>query len=128
MVKGFLGLKPPRPVVILGSFEQDEEDPAGLEDVLKISFKDATKVKAWFDATKHPNVYRVAGNYTVTGDDVEVKVFLQRFDSAGQRKTIETFTLKGKAKQLTVLGSMIVSEVETRIGKLEADAMTKSEK
>lgn len=126
--KGFLGLKPPRPVVILGSFEQDEEDPAGLEDVLKISFKDATKVKAWFDATKHPNVYRVAGNYTVTGDDVEVKVFLQRFDSAGQRKTIETFTLKGKVKQLAVLGSMIISEVETRIGKLEADAMTKSEK
>jgi WD40 repeat protein len=117
--RGFLGLKAPKPVVILGSFQMEEEDPAGIEDVVKASFKDSTKIKAWFDASKHPNVYRVAGNYTTSGDSIEIKIFLQKFDSTGQRKTLETFTVKGTTKSLSALGSTVLSEVEKRITALE---------
>lgn len=117
--RGFLGLKAPKPVVLLGSFQMEEEDPAGLEDVVKASFKDSTKIKAWFDASKHPNVYRVAGSYTTSGENIELKIFLQKFDALGQRKTLETFTVKGSSKALATLGTNVLSEVEKRIMALE---------
>ncbi|MCE9559971.1 MAG: caspase family protein, partial [Armatimonadetes bacterium] len=47
--KGKIGLKPPKPVVILGAFSFDEEDPIKLENALHDEMMTSIKVKTWFD-------------------------------------------------------------------------------
>ena len=117
--RGFLGLKAPMPVVIVGNFEQDQEDPLSLDGLISTSMKSAQAFKAWFDRPKHPNVYRIAGTYSVSSDVVTVKVFIQKFDANAQRKTIETHEVKGTTSQLTALADRIRALVETRIRELE---------
>lgn len=120
--RGKLGLRPPKPVVIVGTFDQDEEDPALLEAALGKVFAESGKLKAWFEIPKHPLVYRVAGNYTLVGTALTVKVILQKFDDAGNRKTIDTFELKGTTTDLNRLSAQILAEVERRIAELETPA------
>ena len=117
--RGFLGLKAPMPVVIVGNFEQDQEDPLSLDGLISTSMKSAQAFKAWFDRPKHPNVYRIAGTYSVSSDVVTVKVFIQKFDANAQRKTIETHEVKGTTSQLTALAERVRTLVETRIRELE---------
>lgn len=117
--RGKIGLRPPKPVVIIGTFDQDEEDPAQLEPAIGKAFADSGKLKAWFEIPKHPLVYRVAGNYSLSGTALTVKVILQKFDDAGNRKTIDTFEVKGSSTDLARLSGQILSEVERRIAELE---------
>lgn len=116
--RGSVGLKPPKPVVIIGEFEMDKEDPAGIEDAVKAAMRESTVVKPWFDLAKHPNVFRIAGSYTQEGSRVLLKVYLQRFDAKQARKTVETFEVAGTAAELSAL---VRSAVEERITKLAAD-------
>lgn len=118
--RGFLDLRPPLPVVIVGDFQKDEEDPAGLEDAVTAAMKDAKAVKPWFDVAKHPNVYRVTGTYTLEGDALKLHVLLQRFDDRQQRRTIDTFDLAGSKDRLFDLAGKVRTEVENRIRVLEA--------
>jgi WD40 repeat protein len=120
--RGALGLKPPRPVVIVGTFELDQEDPAGLEEAVRSAMQESERVKAWLDVAKHPRAYRVAGEYTLDGEAVKLKVFLQRFDERGQRKTLETFELAGTKAGLADLAAAVRREAESRITRLEAPA------
>lgn len=117
--RGFIGLKPPMPIVIVGPFEQEQEDPLNFEDFIRTSMKDSVGVKAWFDVTKHPNVYRMSGEYTVTGPDIAIKVFVQRIDSNGQRKTVSTFEVKGNVQNLDKLANEIRSGISLRVKQLE---------
>ncbi|MBS1717162.1 MAG: caspase family protein [Armatimonadetes bacterium] len=113
--RGFIGLHPPVPIVIVGPFEKDQEDPAGLEPAVGKALRNAQGFKAWFDVAKHPNVFRVAGSYEVEGDAVTVKVVIQRFDAAQSRKTLQTFTVKGSAARLDELAEQVRTELETRV-------------
>lgn len=117
--KGLVGLKPPKPIVLLGTFSQDEEDPLNLEHLVQKELQNSAVVKYWPDVTKHPHVYRVAGTYSTEGDSVAVKVFLQWLDQNQQRTTKVTFTTTVKKKDLDQLGTTIRSEVEKRILEFE---------
>ncbi len=119
--RGGLGLKPPRPVVLVGPFDLDEEDPEGLEDPIRAAFGNSDRVKAWLDVAKHPNVYRVAGQYSVSGNMVTVRVFLQRFDGNQKRATVETFEVSDQKGRQAAIAEKIRAEIETRILKLEAE-------
>ena len=117
--RGMVGLKAPKPVVILGDFSMEEEDPAGLEEPVRKALRSADKVKAWFDVAKHPNVYRIAGTYEMSGTAMTVKVFLQQFDNKQVRKTLETFEVKGDKADLAGLADAIRKALESRIEAIE---------
>ena len=115
---GFLGLRAPRPIVIMGTFQKDEEDPIGLEKAVLPALKESQLFKLWTDVAKHPNVFRVAGTYTVSGDKVAVKVFVQKFDAEENRQTLETFVVDGTTAKKDELAASIQREVDARIEKL----------
>lgn len=117
--KGAIGLKAPRPIVIMGSFEIDQEDPLGLEKALVPAMKDSAIIKLWTDVAKHPSVYRVAGTYTLDGTKVAVKVFLQKFDVSEVRKTIDTFSVEGTKETIAEIVHAIRRGIEERIITLE---------
>lgn len=118
--RGSLGLRPPLPVVIVGPFELDQEDPENLEDPIRDALGDSNKIKAWLDVSKHPNVYRIAGEYTVTGNKITVKVFIQRFDANQKRTTVKTLEVAGDKGKAAALATAIRSAVEQEIALLEA--------
>ncbi len=128
--RGRLHLKPPLPIVILGEFESNKEDPLNLEGRMQASLRDSAKVKGWFDVAKHPKVYRVAAEYNVTEgtQDVTVKVYLQFLDAEQKRKTLETFDVAGVVGELGDLVKKIRSELEDRINKIESSRLEKAEK
>jgi hypothetical protein len=117
--KGVIGLRPPKPVVIMGTFQADEEDPLGLEKLIYQEAKDAKDVKFWFDVPKHPNVYRAAGSYSVDGDSVVLKVYIQKFDLDQNRKTIDTVELKSVKSKLADLAKQVSAVVEAKVSALE---------
>lgn len=113
--RGSLGLKQPKPIVIIGSFQQDEEDPAGLEKAVDTAMRESTTVKPWFDVAKHPSVFRTSGSYTVSGQEIHLKLFVQKFDLQQNRKTIATLELKGTSDNLGELGRQIRDAVEKTV-------------
>lgn len=116
--RGSIGLKPPLPIVIVGTFEADQEDPAGLESAVDKSLREATKFKAWYDIAKHPNVLRVAGSYTQEGNKIKVKVVIQRLDASMSRKTLQSFELSGSTDKIADLATTIRDELEKRVPEL----------
>lgn len=120
--KGAIGLKPPMPVVILGTFEQDSEDPIGFEAAAANVLKDAKGIKVWTEVSKHPSVFRVAGTYTLEGEKLTVKVVLQKFDSSQNRKTLETFELSGTKGAVANLANTLKMELEKRVPALAEKA------
>jgi WD40 repeat protein len=122
--KGFLDLKAPKPIVIVGGFEMDDEDPLNLEDAVAAAMRDAKDVKAWFDVAKHPSVYRMTGDYSVDGDTVKVKLILQAFDDRQQRKNLESVEVNGTKANLAELATKIRAEIEARIKAREAEKAT----
>lgn len=122
--RGQLGLKPPKPVVIVGTFDLDEEDPLGLEKVIATEMRQAEGVKAWFDIAKHPLVYRIAGSYTVSGEIVKVRVVVQRFDAEMNRRTLETIEIEGAKSSLAALALKLRQAVEAKILLLEVPTKT----
>jgi WD40 repeat protein/uncharacterized caspase-like protein len=117
--RGAIGLRPPKPIVIVGNFSMDEEDPAGIEGPLRTALRESSSLKPWFDIPKHPGVYRLAGTYSLEGDAVKVRVFLQQFDSGQNRKTLETFEVSGSKGDLKRLAAEIRAAAEQKIGRLE---------
>ncbi|MGV3616525.1 MAG: caspase family protein [Fimbriimonas sp.] len=113
--KGFLELRAPMPIVIVGNFQQDQEDPLNLEEAVNRTMKEGKTVKPWFEMTKHPGVYRMAGEYTVDGEAVKVRLILQIFDESQQRKNLETVEVLGTKADLPALALKIRTEIETRI-------------
>ncbi len=122
--RGQLGLKPPKPVVIVGTFDLDQEDPLGLEKVISVEMRQADGVKAWFDIAKHPLVYRIAGSYTVSGEVVKVRVVVQRFDAEMNRKTLDTVEIEGTKTNLAALAQKLRQAVEAKILELETPTKT----
>lgn len=118
--RGKLGLKPPRPIVILGNFDQDEEDPLNLEREIAGALKLSDAVKTWTDIARHPGVYRLAGSYVVAGPNVTIRASLQKFDRDEQRKTIATRELSGPTKDLSALAVEIRTWAEKAIAEAEA--------
>jgi len=117
--RGALGLRPPKPIVIFGSFDQDEEDPAGLEPVLQKNLSESPVFKLWTDISKHPRVFRVSGTYRIEKDQLTVRVALQRFDSELNRKTLESFEVTRPKSELQALATQVRTEIETRLVKLQ---------
>lgn len=122
--RGQLGLKPPKPVVIVGTFDLDEEDPLGLEKVVAAEMRQAEGIKAWFDIAKHPLVYRVAGSYTVSGEAVKIRAVVQRFDAEMNRRTLETIEVEGAKSNLAGLAQKLRQAVEAKILQLEIPTKT----
>ncbi|MBL8060357.1 MAG: caspase family protein [Chthonomonas sp.] len=117
--RGAVGLKPPVPVVILGPFEQDQEDPENLEEAIRAVMAESSAVKAWADVAKHPNVYRIAGTYTVENRQVTVKVFIQKFDATQKRTTLKTVEVLGAVGKPQAIAKGIREVVEKEIQALE---------
>lgn len=117
--RGALGLRAPKPIVIVGEFELDKEDPAGVEEKVKAAMSDSAEVKAWLDVAMHPNVYGMTGTYTIEGNVVKVHVYLQAFDDAQKRKTLETFDVVGAKDAIPALAADIRKQIEARVKKYE---------
>jgi WD40 repeat protein len=94
--RGFIGLKPPRPIVIVGEFDQDKEDPLAIEATVRNSLKDDESVTVWADVSAHPRAFRVTGSYSQENGSIKATVYLQLFGEGLARKTIEKFELEGK--------------------------------
>lgn len=116
--KGLVGLRPPKPILILGSFSQDEEDPINLEPLMQQEFSGAQLVKYWPEVSKHPNVHRVSGTYTVDGDQVTLKVFIQFLNGAMQRNTVATMNFSGPVKDLKKLAAQAREAAEKKVKEL----------
>lgn len=117
--RGELGLRPPRPVVIVGGFNgANDEDPLHLEKAVGEALGDSKRLKPWFDVAAHPGAFRVGGSYAVASGTVTVKVIVQRFDGAGDRKTVRTVPLTGTKGDLKALAIKIRAAVEETITNL----------
>jgi len=111
--RGKIGLAPPKPIVIVGAFgTEEQEDPAALEPMISAALRQSAKVKPWFDIARHPNVYRIAGTYTQEGETVRVRLFIQQFDAAQNRKTLETVEVVGGKSDVA---AKILATVEARL-------------
>ncbi len=118
--RGMVGLRPPMPIVIVGAFAMNEEDPAGLEPLIDTSLRLCTKIKPWFEVAKHPNVYRVAGSYEMEGDSIQLKLIIQKFDAEQQRKTVKTIDLIGTKQDIKALVQKVRETLEKEILVLES--------
>ncbi len=114
--RGSLGLKQPKPIVIVGSFQQEEEDPAGLEKAVDASMRESAAIKPWFDIAKHPNVFRTSGSYTLSVKEIKLKLFVQKFDAQQNRKTLTTIELNGTTDNLAELARQVRLAVEKAVG------------
>jgi len=126
--RGRLGLRPPKPVVVLGAFDMDEEDPVGLEPAIAKEMRQAEGVKAWSEVAKHPFVYRMAGSYTLMNEIVKVRLVIQRFDGEMNRKTLETIEIEGAKSNLASLAQKIRLAVEQKILSMETGPKTQGGK
>ncbi len=95
--RGFIGLKAPRPILIVGQFDQDREDPLRIESLLATSLKTDESVAVWTDVSSHPRAYYLTGSYTQAGGTITVTVYLQYFGQGRDRKTLEKFTIEAKS-------------------------------
>jgi WD40 repeat protein len=120
--RGEVGLKPPKPIVLMGTFDEDQEDPLQLEAALSEALKDEPSYKLWLNVTKHPNVFRISGRYTTDGDKVTLRLFIQKFDVSQVRKNLgDPITITGVAQDIPGL----VQKIRETIAK-ELPALTKS--
>lgn len=118
--KGLVGLKAPKPIVILSTFEDsNDEDPLTLENLLTSSAEKADRIKVWTDVPKHPNVYRISGSYEVKEESVTVKVNVQKFDRQQNRTTKATLEFTSSTKLLKELSEKIWSDVQKKVLDLE---------
>ncbi|MBL8048895.1 MAG: caspase family protein [Chthonomonas sp.] len=113
--RGMVGLKPPKPIILLGSFSQDEEDPLNLEPMMQKEFAKSESLKYWPEVAKHPNVHRVSATYSVEGETVNVKVFVQYIDASLQRSTKATLTFTVAKKDLATLPQLIRQSAEKKV-------------
>lgn len=118
--RGKLGLRPPMPVVLLGNFDQDEEDPLALESAMRVALRQATTIKPWLDVTTHPNAYRISGRYVVEGVNIRVRGLIQRMDERGARRTLASFEVIGRTDAIPALAGRIREQAEARILQLES--------
>lgn len=123
--RGFLGLKPPKPIVIMGTFENaDDEDPLKLEGLLSGALHELNSIKLWTEVAKHPNVYRIAGSYSQQGDAIQLKLNIQRFDGAQNRTTLQSYDITGKASDIREMVKQIVQRIATSVDELEQKRAT----
>ncbi|MBL8067304.1 MAG: caspase family protein [Armatimonadetes bacterium] len=116
--RGEIGLKPPMPIVLMGTFDQDEEDPLGLEPLIADAIKDQPNYKLWLNVAKHPNAFRVAGQYTVAGDKVALRLFIQRFDGKLTRTNIKVVEIAGVKQDIPGLVQKIKETVAREVPSL----------
>lgn len=119
--RGELGLKPPMPIVLMGSFDEDEIDPLSLEPMLAKALAESTGFKLWQNVAKHPGAYRVAGQYVQADDTVKLRLFIQQFDKDSSRKNREVVEIEGLIKDMPGLVEKIKSAVDSAIRKLEQE-------
>ncbi|QYK53659.1 MAG: caspase family protein [Fimbriimonadaceae bacterium] len=117
--RGEIGLKPPKPIVLIGTFDEDEVDSLGLEPLVGKALDDSPNFKIWLNVSKHPNVFRVAGSYTVENDKITLKLYIQKFDAAQKRSNLSVVTLTGEKKDLPGLVQRIRQTVDAEIIKLK---------
>jgi hypothetical protein len=108
------------PVVLLGTFDQDEEDPLALEAAMRSALRQATTIKPWLDVTTHPNAYRLSGRYEVEGVNIRVRGLIQRIDDRGARRTLASFEATGRTDALPALSGRIRELAEARILQIES--------
>lgn len=103
-LRGFIGLKPPRPIVIVGEFDQDKEDPLGLEVSVTTALKNDDSITVWTDVAAHPRAFRIAGSYKTVENRIIAEVYVQVFGQGRERKTLEKFSVEAtSANELTKL-------------------------
>lgn len=93
--RGEVGLKPPKPIVLMGTFDFDQEDPLKLETAIADSLRDEPSYKLWLNIAKHPKVFRIAGSYTTDGDKILLRLFIQQFNANLERKNLKIIELSG---------------------------------
>ncbi|MBX3115177.1 MAG: caspase family protein [Fimbriimonadaceae bacterium] len=117
--RGEIGLKPPKPIVLIGTFDEDEVDSLGLEPLVGKALDDSPNFKIWLNVSKHPNVFRVAGSYIVEGEKITLRLYIQKFDASQKRSNLSVVTLTGEKKDLPGLVQRIRQTVDAEIVKLK---------
>lgn len=115
--RGQVGLQPPVPVLLLGPFDQNKEDPLNLEPLIADELTRLERILVRPDTSRHPNTYRVTGEYTAVGTTVSLTIYLQRLGSNSERINLAVFKVEGPTEDLPKL---LRSELQRRIAEEES--------
>ncbi len=111
-------LQPVRPLVLRTSFhDAKEDDPLALSEQTDDLLRDVASAArgqqaplAFADARRMAGAYRLAGRYEVTGERVNVSVFLTSPDGKST-----PFSVEGSASKVPELAAKICDEVQKRL-------------
>jgi len=110
-------LAQPKPMYLMSVFLEEEsmDDVLGLEKMVDEAFRTVSSKGLqnliFINAKEFPDAYRIRGQYSLNGDEVELKLNLFR----GKEKA-GSFTIKGNKNNLDALVNEIVNK-STEIGK-----------
>lgn len=93
--RGEIGLKPPMPIVLMGTFGEDEVDSLGIEPLIADALKDQPNYKLWLNVSQHPNTFRLAGQYFVSDGKISLRLFIQKFDGQLKRTNLKVIEISG---------------------------------
>ena len=113
--QGFIGLKPPRPIAIVGQFDQDREDPLRIEGLLAESLRGDDSITVLTDVASHPRAFHLTGSYTQAEGSIKATVYLQYFGQGRDRKTLEKFEVEAKsaAELVALIGKRSLELMKT---------------
>jgi WD40 repeat protein len=118
--RGSIGLKAPKPIVLMGTFDSDGTDPLDLEAQLGSALATEVGYKLWLNVAKHPKAFRVAGQYTEESGTIKLRLFIQRINEKMLRENVKVIELMGSRSDLPGLIEQIRKTVGVEIAKMRA--------
>jgi WD40 repeat protein len=115
--RGEIALTPPKPIVLMGTFDNEGEDSLGLENAISNGLQSATEFKLWNNVSRHPRVFRITGRYTTEGATLKVTLFLQFINADQELKRLQTIEFSGPVNDIQGMVEQIRKRVATEITK-----------
>lgn len=119
--RGEIALTPPKPIVLLGTFDEDGEDKLGLESALAKALENEPGYKLWLNVAKHPRTYRIAGQYTREDGKLKVRLFIQLYSADLQRNNLKVIPLEGPENDLQGMVDQIRKTVAQELAALKSN-------
>ncbi len=124
--RGEIGLKPPKPIVLMGTFDQDGEDKLGLETAVSNALNDEPAYKLWLNVAKHPKAFRIAGQYINDNGKVTLRLFIQKLDANQNRTNLKTIVIEGVEQDVPGLVQKIREAINKELPALTIGSPTSS--
>lgn len=118
--RGEIALTPPKPIVLMGTFDNEGEDELGLENAISAGLQSANEFKLWTNVSRHPRVFRITGRYTIEGATLKVTLFLQFINADQELKRLKTIEFTGPANDIQGMVEQVRKAVATEITKAKS--------